>query len=201
MKYRIAAALLLALFATSCTSQTPPPVASSTDQWAALRRPLQLPHLTTGQSCPRSEWKPLTALNAPPELGTTGYTVLGGGPAYPILYDFDVTTGVLSFKSFVLGSAARQNQDGFGKLFWDKTRWIIDGNYLGSVLIRTARLDGPGDPVFNDADHPMELLIAGVSPPAWRDHPGATGVTGPGCYGFQIDGPDFTKTLVFQVVP
>jgi hypothetical protein len=210
VKGRIAGILFTVLVAAACSAFTPPtPIPSASgaiDGSAALRRPLQFPHLDRGESCPRSEWKPLTDLNAPPELGTTGYIVLGSGPAYPIVYNFDTASGALSFRSFVYQSfypRVTPTVPPSATLRWDKVRWIVAAEYQGPLLVRGVRLDAPGAVTFHELDHPLEIQLASpsTSPAEWRDYPGALSVEGPGCYGFQLDGADFTKTVVLQVAP
>jgi hypothetical protein len=35
----------------------------------------------------------------------------------------------------------------------------------------------------------------------WASYPGGTFVREPGCFAFQVDGPDYSYTLVFEVRP
>ena len=209
-------AVVLVGLAVACSASGPPaPSASSSpDEFTALRRPLQLPHVDSGQACPRSDWKAFTDLQGPAELGTTGYIVLGSGPAYPIVYNFDSATGSVKFSDFV-GQAfypesgpVPSTNPGMNPR-WNKVRWVVAPTYTGPLLVRGGRLDSTGTVIFPEVDHSGEIRIAtdpSVNRPdssvnGWRDHPGAINVDGPGCYGLQVDGMSFTQIVVLEVRP
>jgi hypothetical protein len=144
---------------------------------ATLKRPLRLPGARF--SCPLSR----VGKSAP----NTGFT-LGRGPAYP-----------------VLGSdqASAELADDARKRGWylHKTLWVISPEYPGPLLIRGARLDGPGPVRFH---HGGPLRAAVLWPGSngakaeWRYGPNSTALRTPGCYAFQIDGTTFSRVVVFE---
>jgi hypothetical protein len=119
---------------------------------------------------------------------------LGKGPAYPI----GLVGGELQ-----LAPAAN-----FDSANWagQKVLWFVLPSYRGPVLIRGARVDGPGRVRFERGDvPPLSLRItrsmtepgAPVSKDA-RNMPSYTRVRGPGCYAYQIDGTSFSRVVVFR---
>ncbi len=78
---------------------------------------------------------------------------------------------------------------------------LTDPGYSGPVLIRGRQLDGPhGMPLEGVPPSGLELDQARSSP-SWRVWRGQVSISGPGCYGLQIDGATFTETVVFNVKP
>lgn len=159
------------------------------DAWTPLRTPLHLPKIAAGAKCPvshvdsRVRWK---------QINTYG-SGIGSGPVYPGLRD----SGLIF---------AARSQYG-GPWFSDKVFWYSKPSYRGPILIRGARLDGPGTIGFNGGRQPdAELRIASGEtvrwdrqPPGSRGVPSAVRVRAPGCYGFQIDGTGFSRTVVATV--
>ncbi len=155
---------------------------------ASLRRPLHLPHPRSGEACPVG-----CAHSVSPDFGPA----LGPGPVYPVGLG---SKGVLSFvyppdpKSVYAGSA------------WggQKVLWVGRATYRGPVLIRGARLDGSGRIGFGLDIVPWDDLefppISELSPPQWRNWPSTTRLRAPGCYGYQVDGLDFSLVIVFRAV-
>ena len=90
-----------------------------------------------------------------------------------------------------------------GKVFW-----YVRPGYQGRVLIRGRRLNGPQRIGFNGQRLPeRELRIErGMTvtwqgqPPGSRGVPSAVRVRSAGCYGVQIDGTGFSRTVVFKAV-
>jgi hypothetical protein len=180
----------------SCSSSLPDARPNTPGANASLAAQLGFPAWHSGQPCPRSAWEDLGTTGAPADLGGAGYyTVLGSGPAFPIVYNFDPTRGTLSFGAFV-----RPRSDRLGGRVWNKIRWIAAPG-AGPAVVRGARLDG-GDPVSFDTQ-PGDQLVLGTNAAsnAWSDHGAAFSVSGPGCYGFRVEGPDGTVVLVLEVVP
>lgn len=148
---------------------------------ARLRRPLRLPLLASGGSCPTA-----TAGRVNPSYGIA----LGHGPAYPVPF----RQATLHFDH---GRSA-------GGWIYVKVLWIVSTGYRGPVLVRGHQLDGTNWLGFATGRHPLaELQI----PPArtgsakgWRAFPSYTRVrAGDGCYAYQIDGTTFSKALAFQL--
>jgi len=158
--------------------------------WGALRRPLHLPKLASGAACPVSR---VDARVPWERINIFGGTGIGRGPVYPGLGS---RSGLLY--------ATRDEQYG-GRWFGEKVFWYVLPSYRGPVLIRGHRLDGPQPVGFNGAKLPaFELRIGPNETVSWSGQPaGSRGVASgvrvltAGCYGFQIDGSSFSRTVVF----
>lgn len=185
-----AQALLLAACVALPTPTTPPRPPTTTptpaDAWSALRqRPLHLPRLAPSAPCPK-----LLGHAVSPDFGP----VLGDGPVYPAIGS---DTGIMPTGDF------------------NKVLWIIAPTYTSPALIRGHQVDGPGTLTFNggldqstyqgdwhDAPRLPDLRLmggAGYGTP-WANFPTYTKVPAPGCYGYQVDGLNFSYTLIFQAV-
>jgi hypothetical protein len=180
----------VALVVVASTSVAASPVRAS-DPWAKLRRSLHVPHLSAGGKCPVSEpdarvpWK---------RINIFGGSGIGRGPVYP---------GLGSSNSRL--SATRDDQYG-GPWFGTKVFWYALPTYSGPVLIRGRRLDGPQLVRFNGGKLPSsELRIESGETVSWQGQPtGSRGVPSgvrliaPGCYGFQLDGTNFSRIVIFK---
>lgn len=166
--------------------------ASAANPWGALFRPLHLPRLGAGASCPVSPVDTRIPFASRYGVGQG----LGAGPVYPI------GTGVLQF-------APPAN---FGSQSWggQKVLWFVLPSYGGPVLIRGGRLDGIGLVRFENGDIPSAQLRitystavpAGITPPVGTRYvPSYTRLSAPGCYAYQIDGTRFSHIVVFRAVP
>ena len=176
--------------ASAAASAVTAPVAGG--EWAALHRPLRLPVLAAGATCPvsrvdrRIDW---------PRAHIFGRTGIGPGPVY----------AGLGFEEGRL-HATPDAQYG-GRWFGEKVFWYVLPRYRGPVLLRGRRLDGPQRLGFNGARSPeAELRISRLDGVAWqgqvpgsRGVPSALRVLAAGCYGIQIDGATFSRTLVVSV--
>jgi len=120
---------------------------------------------------------------------------LGRGPIYPVLG----SDGVVGLSETASVEAS---------LYW-KTLWIAAPAYEGPVLVRGRRLDGDAPLRFGaNGQYDLEELQLPVRAwatsdgvdPSWRQWPSYTGAEGAGCYGYQIDGLDFTRQVVFELV-
>jgi hypothetical protein len=164
--------------------------ARSDDDWTALRRPLHLPKVAAGAACPVSRVDPRVHWKRINIFGGSG---IGRGPVYPGLPN-----------AFLW--ATRDEQHG-GPWFGGKVFWYVLPSYRGPALIRGRRLDGPQMLRFNGGRLPApELRIASNDTVSWQGQPpGSRGVASgvrvltPGCYGVQIDGTSFSRTVVFRV--
>jgi hypothetical protein len=169
-----------------------PSQAAAGDEWSALRRPLQLPKLEHGAQCPVSR---VDARVPWQRINIFGGSGIGRGPVYPALGS---RSGLLL--------ATRDQQYG-GPWFGEKVFWYVRPSYRGPVLIRGRRLDGPQSIGFNGTKHPdRELRITPLNTVGWsgqprgsRGIPSAVRVLTGGCYGFQIDGTDFSRIVVVMV--
>jgi hypothetical protein len=161
---------------------------NATDPWRKLHRPLHLPRLAAGDACPvspidrRVDWKTINI------FGGSG---IGRGPVYPGLGasggHFTTTKG-----------------DSDAPWFGGKLFWYVKPRYRGRVLIRGRRLDGPQSLRFNGGRRSHELRIKrnqtvswDGQPPGSRGVPSIVRVRAPGCYGLQIDGTSFSRTVIF----
>jgi hypothetical protein len=164
----------------------------ASDPWAKLHRPLHLPRLAAGAVCPvsgvdqRLNWK---------RINIFGGSGIGRGPVYPGLGGSG-------------GTAYAQPDGQYGGLWTSgKVFWYVRPSYLGRVLIRGHRLDGPQLLGFNGGRLPArELRIEPWDSVSWEGQPtGSRGVPSsvrvliPGCYGVQIDGTTFSRVVVFSV--
>jgi hypothetical protein len=160
------------------------------DEWQALRRPLHLPKVSAGATCPishvdrRVPWQ---------RINIFGGSGIGRGPVYPGLPN-----------AFLM--ATRDEQYG-GPWFGQKVFWYIAPTYRGPVLLRGRRLDGPQWLGFNGRKLPnRELRIRPRQSVSWSGQPaGSRGIPSgvrvltAGCYGVQIDGTRFSRVVVFDV--
>jgi hypothetical protein len=120
---------------------------------------------------------------------------VGRGPVYPGLGS---THGLISLE--------RDTQFGGP---WDsqKVFWYASPVYRGPVLMRGRRLDGPQWLGFDGRKVPArELRIAPGDSVKWQGQPiGSRGIPSSvralvtGCYGVQIDGASFSRTVVFRI--
>lgn len=151
---------------------------------AALRRPLRLPVLRLGQSCP-------TSAASDVETPAFGGTAIGAGP-------------VRSVSPSVVDLASTPNSAGwYGSN--SMTIWFSEPSYQGPWILRGTLLDGASPVIFGD---PPALTASLLVPPidtintssGYRWVPGGTYVRGPGCYAVQVDGLGFSYDVVFQAI-
>ena len=157
----------------------------------ALRRPLHLPALVNGQ-CPVP----------PARIVAPGYAAAEGpGPIYPIIAPIR-GPGILAF-SYPPPLDSITAASGFGG---QKVFWLGAPSYRGPVLIRGVELGGDhlvGFDMGTQIVFPeLQFPPAGGSPnpDGWRGWPSGTALKAPGCYAWQIDGTNFSYTVVFKAV-
>ncbi|GIJ80020.1 hypothetical protein Xph01_44520 [Micromonospora phaseoli] len=184
------AAVVLGCAATACDAAPPEatptvsPPASTVPPGEFSAPPLALPGVQPGDACPVTEPRPW------PDTDQAS-RVLGSGPLYPVADYF--TDGVLQLRD------EDREPDG---TYTKKVRWIGSG-YTGPVLVRAARIDGPGSAAgrFSYTGEPRDGGHYAVLSRPDSDLPGTTTVSGPGCYAYQVDGVSFSVTIVFRAVP
>jgi hypothetical protein len=161
-------------------------LSTSRDDWKDLRRPLHIPRLAAGEPCPASE--PDTSVDFASYGVGQGY---GPGPAYPIFGG----TAARAHLEFAYpnppGSTIYGSPWGGQKVLW----FLLPGNG-DRVLVRGRRMDGsyPYRVRFGlDLKPGKELRIDHA-----RAQPSTTRLQTGGCYGYQIDGPDYSRVIVFK---
>lgn len=184
-------------------SSTP---ASANDPWAALRRPLKIPTLPSNGSCPRS-------LGHEVRTGDAVGSFLGKGPAFPAL----LVPGRAAYD----GRLPAHYDKGEHKHGWYgvKTLWVVKpSSSEAPILVRGGRLGGQGILRFaiegwgelGDTESLSDGTLIGTefrlesgfdSESGWRHYPSRTLFRSAGCYAFQLDGPSFTRLVVFEVAP
>lgn len=179
----------------SAGTQNPLPSRSSGSREEAipssLRRPLDLPNVQAGGSCPTSTGRHY-------KNSLFGGIVLGRGPVLPLLGvarprdQGPAKQGLLRFRS-------SPDHPGWFTL---KTLWFSFPRYQGPVFIRGRQLDGSqpvgiGEaPSTTDPEFPAGPTVNGGE--GFREWPGATWLRTPGCYAWQVDGLDFSYVIVFS---
>ena len=158
---------------------------TSRDVWQQLHRPLKIPHIPPGQPCPASP--PDTSFDFRSYGVGQGY---GPGPAYPVFGrnpEPDHAGLEFDYPAPSLYGAGWSGQ---------KVLWFLRPGYGDRVLVRGRRLDGPYRLRFGLVGPflpPDELRISGPG-----GHPSTTRLRTGGCYGYQIDGPSYSRVIVFD---
>jgi hypothetical protein len=165
----------------------PTPSPTPSEIWRALeQRPLNLPSIAPGATCPK--------LTGHLVSSNFGY-VLGDGPAYPF---WAVSSALGTMQTSVL----------------DPVQWYIDPSYTGPVLVRGRQLDGSGVLTFEGGldqlgyqgawrDAPALPALRLMGGPAythgsqWASFATHTNVPEDGCYAYQVDGTSFSYALTF----
>lgn len=185
----LVATLVAAGSATLAASASP---ASRAAAGSTIVRPLHLPRVAHGARCPVARADPRVSFVRRFGVGPG----LGRGPAYPV----GLPEGRLQ-----LAPAGN-----FHSRAWagQKVLWFVRPSYRGPVLIRGARIDGPGRVRFQRGNVPPLSLRVPVGstqaepgspvPKGSRYLPSYTRVRGPGCYAYQIDGSTFSRIVVFR---
>lgn len=152
---------------------------------AVLKRPLHFPILKPGERCPATHG---SQVNSPTFAGIA----LGNGPVRALI-------GMAgNLRAGITDLAHASPWLAF------KTDWFSFPSYRGPFVIRAEPL-GRSAPVAM-GESPVVAPL--VMPPGqsvngsggWRDAPGYTWVTAPGCYAWQVDGLSFSEVIVVQAV-
>jgi hypothetical protein len=148
--------------------------------WA---RPLHLPQLSPGQSCPTTPGRRYSNRQF-------GGVALGTYAVRPLIAQ--VGAAALHGRPLVM------RRDGWWAF---KTLWFAMPRYSGPFLVRGANLV-TGAPVrFGDVPPVIALAVRAQTVNGdygFREAPGGTYVKRPGCYGWQIDAVGFSRVIVFQ---
>lgn len=165
---------------------------------AAIQRPLRLPRVSPGESCPVSPVR-----TYPGGAGFSGpFTAIGNGP---------LSLAGLSSRN---PTVALSRDD--GNWLASKVIWVFDRDYGGPLLLRGGRIDAEGPLGFSRYLGAAGYSGAGPGAGPYRQVlyvRGGLGATGHGglesepgdvfaqeggCYAIQVDGVGFSQTLVFQ---
>jgi hypothetical protein len=168
-----------------CRARDLPPASADSPLPGALRRPLKLPILGPGQSCPVTQGGFF-------DTAFFGGVALGTGPVRPL-------GRVTAAGEGELGPSP--NPAGW---YGFKTLWFSAPSYPGPWLIRGAQLDGMGRVIFGEQPAVSQLVVPPIPTlnggGGYRTAPGGTYVRGPGCYAWQVDGLTFSYVIVFHAV-
>ena len=87
-----------------------------------------------------------------------------------------------------------------GGWYYVKVLWIESPRYRGPALVRGRQLDGSRSVRFESGARPAsELeLWPGTTGRGWLGRPSEMRLHGGGCYGVQVDGRNFSRTIVFE---
>jgi len=83
-----------------------------------------------------------------------------------------------------------------------KVIWGADASYQGPIVVRVGSLDGRNHGavrLYYQASASLGDAVIFTLAGAEQDWPSGTFVSGPGCYAYQIDGPDLEQEIVFRV--
>jgi hypothetical protein len=159
---------------------------------ALLARPLHLPALSAGQSCPATHGDPIAT-------SFFNGVAFGGGPVRVMI----ANEGDLRRGDVDLG--------GTGAPGWSalQTLWFSAPGYQGPFVVRGRRLGAsgvievrPGSTGLVPGSGPL-IVPAGATAntqDGYRTVPGSTWARSPGCYAWQVDGRDFSEVIVVDAV-
>jgi hypothetical protein len=156
------------------------------DLAGVLRRPLNLPKLAPGASCPATP---------PRQIVDWSGDAIGRGPVYSVGYD---PTGNIRWA----GSLAD------GGWYYVKILWLETPG-TGPILVRGRQLDGSNQVGFGPDLVPVPELVlepsdaVGVSneTPGWFSYVAYTRVRAAGCYAYQVDTALGSETIGFEAGP
>ena len=169
----------------------PPTVGTTSSEDALTARPLDLPKLGSGGPCPTAEGR--TYRNS-----QFGGIALGHGPVLPLIA-VAAAEDAAPAKEGIL--RVRLYRDYPGRWLFVKTLWFAFPTYQGPILLRGRQLDGTGPLAMGEPPTVDPQLPAGPTANGeggFREWPGGTWVKAAGCYGWQVDGLDFSYVIVFR---
>lgn len=209
---RILFAAMLGLITAGCGATgiaahpTPSTIASALTFADLRNRPLNLPSLAAGATCPADQSHDVHAVVT---VGKGGPSFgFGPGPAY--------LSGIVQLYPGA----------------FDNEIWMVDASYRGAVLVRGHEVNGTQVISFDEPTNPSGgPLIGAVAPPdpalinltiqgkqfpfyseldlpaadasypkgSWRLFFDSTHIALPGCYAFQVDGLTFSTVIVIRV--
>jgi hypothetical protein len=144
---------------------------------------LDLSTLPAGAACPVSPQQVAHDLSTEFGYGPA----VGVGPIYALMGEMQA--GVLRYSASTSGWA------------YSKVLWMAKPEVDGRVVIRGVQIDGQDWIGFGMGASPEFALQWQVtSGPGWSSLASEVRLLAPGCYAFQVDGPQGSEVIAFQVV-
>ncbi len=181
--------------ATSTASGTASPSSSNSTIASLESKPLRLPSVGAGGTCPVSQIRSGVVPGR--------QYALGNGPVYLVVQNATPT---------LLYNSAPFIGDTSSGLGGTRSIWAVDPHYQGDVLIRGQQLNGNNPLRFNGGLGQVSSNPQGTEPvlnnlvlnaqqaqnSSWASFITFTRLQAPGCYGIQVDGQNFSEVIVFQ---
>jgi hypothetical protein len=158
---------------------------------SSLVRSLRFPELAPGGECPAEKSQEY-------DNGQFAGFALGRPPLQPLIA-INSPSDAPSVKKGILRFRPSPEEPGWLQI---KTLWFSRPSYQGPALIRGRQLDGANPILFGESPSLTDpFLTAGPTANGehgFREWPGATWLRAPGCYVWQVDGVDFSYSIVFE---
>ena len=173
------------------TPVTPAPTSTPYTFYRLRERSLKLPIVPPEGPCPTTHGRRNVTRN--PDT-----VAFGSGPVYLLGLPNISDDGVIQ----LAGVTLRYSDGAYGL----KGQWVSKPEYPGPILVRGRQLGGNNVIRFEYAQGPIhdEMMLDEFNKTpnssGWNFWPSTIVIPGPGCYGFQIDGLDFTDVIVFNAV-
>ncbi len=153
------------------------------------QRPLRLPTLAPGATCPTGSPRAVASWVGP---------AIGPGPVYSMGY------GPGPQAILRIGGSAES-----GGWYFEKILWLAAPGASGPILVRGHQLDGPNTVRFGDGATPAsDLLLSDVAQVGvsgsgfgWRNFVAYTRIRAAGCYAYQVDTAAGSEVIVFAAAP
>lgn len=157
---------------------------------ATLRRPLHIPILQPGETCPATR-----ANGTLRQRGNTdsGGMAFGPGPAYVTLAS---DTG---FAALTLAWPTAADNQPYAGWAGTKALWTVP-RFAGPVLIRGRQIDGAGALGFDLGPNWTHTVLPEIrlTGPMSNLNPAVTFVKSAGCYAYQVDTAQSSYLIVFE---
>jgi hypothetical protein len=163
-----------------------------------LQRPLKLPRIAPGASCPTTKERQVNA-----QFGITQ----GNGPVYATIGTETIESpAILRYTTPQHFMYNEPVNIGWGGA---KVLWFVSPDYKGPILVRGQQIDGPHAIRFLSdltTNQPIaqELVFDTASYSGdsfhWPNFGFYTLLQAPGCYAYQVDGINFSYVIIFKAV-
>lgn len=178
---------------TATSAPTTTTTTNAPANWSSLEnKPLHLPTLAQGASCPVTQ--------AQQHIAPDHQYALGNGPVYLVSEAITNPVIFLGADSIDPGSSWK-----ISKVFWE-----VSSTYAGPSIIRGGQIDGTNALKFNgglgqtagnnQGTEPIlpELRLQGDPHGQWKTYLSFVRIQQAGCYAFQIDGQNFSESIVIK---